>query len=335
MNQPAIIISNNIITLNFDGETHALYLDAPGTEAVMQALKEKRWADIPDLVSKAKAIKKYTEGLFTIDGSVLKIDGREIPVSLATKILEFKDQGLPYEGLVNFARNLLKNQSFRAIHQLFTFLDRNSHPITEDGCFIAYKWVNSDFFDTYTGKTFLNVPGAEIEMPRNEVNEDPNQTCSTGIHVANWDYAINHYGRGRDGKMIEVRVNPADVVAVPVDYNNSKMRVCKYVVIGEVKSERTSLLVRQDNTDYSAPESCCEADYSNNEFGAVLPKGIADVANTRKSLYPEHYEDINDGPESEEDLEEDLEEDEDAYCDTCGAYYNRFGGRHMPGCTGV
>jgi hypothetical protein len=34
--------------------------------------------------------------------------------------------------------------------------------------------------------------------------------------------------------MLEVEVNPADVVAIPVDYNNAKMRVCKYKVLGVV-----------------------------------------------------------------------------------------------------
>src|SRR5690348_17371002 len=33
------------------------------------------------------------------------------------------------------------------------------------------------------------------------------------------------------------RSNPADVVAVPEDYNNAKMRVAKYAVVDEYKGE--------------------------------------------------------------------------------------------------
>lgn len=71
-------------------------------------------------------------------------------------------------------------------------------------------------------------------MSRNQVNEDATQTCSHGLHVANWDYAHNVYSAGSDAVMLEVEVNPADVVAVPVDYNQAKMRVCKYKVLGVV-----------------------------------------------------------------------------------------------------
>ena len=40
--------------------------------------------------------------------------------------------------------------------------------------------------------------------------------------------------------MLEVEVNPSDVVSIPVDYNNSKMRVCKYKVLGVVDKEHSS-----------------------------------------------------------------------------------------------
>jgi hypothetical protein len=34
-----------------------------------------------------------------------------------------------------------------------------------------------------------------------------------------------------------VKVNPADVVAVPTDYNGTKMRVCRFEVLEECKQE--------------------------------------------------------------------------------------------------
>jgi hypothetical protein len=85
------------------------------------------------------------------------------------------------------------------------------------------------------------------------VDEDPNNTCSYGLHVANWDYAYNNYG-GKSDIMLEVEVDPADVVAIPVDYNQSKMRVCKYKVINVVSQEssfplrNTNLSENVDNT---------------------------------------------------------------------------------------
>jgi Ran GTPase-activating protein (RanGAP) involved in mRNA processing and transport len=65
--------------------------------------------------------------------------------------------------------------------------------------------------------------------------------------------------------MLEVKVNPRDVVAVPVDYNNAKMRVCEYVVLSVVTNENTddALRITNCNTfgqvteDGRTTEGCC------------------------------------------------------------------------------
>jgi hypothetical protein len=36
-----------------------------------------------------------------------------------------------------------------------------------------------------------------------------------------------------DDKILDVEVSPADVVAVPTDYNGTKMRVCRFKVVAE------------------------------------------------------------------------------------------------------
>ena len=44
------------------------------------------------------------------------------------------------------------------------------------------------------------------------------------------------------------KVNPAHVVAVPVDYNNQKLRVCEALILREVAKEYVStLFVREDH----------------------------------------------------------------------------------------
>lgn len=202
---------------------------------VVSAIREKRWEDVVDLVDPKEVIKEYSDGRFeVIDGSV-HIDGEAVPYELSENILDFKANDLPYEPLIKFWNNLKKNPSYRAVQQLFKFLQANKHPITEDGCFIAYKKVRDDFLDFYTG-TMDNSPGTVVEMPRNKVNEDPNQVCQSGLHAGAWEYVNMHYHNG-EGKLIMLKVNPADVVAVPIDYNAQKMRVCKYEVLKEVEQE--------------------------------------------------------------------------------------------------
>lgn len=236
------IITDQNVTVNYLGQTHIVPRTDGLADKLILALKEKRNDDIPDIVDAASRIKKFSKGTFVVQDGEILVNGVPAPAALGKKILKFSNEGLPYEPLVKFAEKLQLNPSFRAVNELFSFLEKNDHPITEEGNFIAYKRVRGDFKDIYTG-TMDNSVGTYVEMPRNRVNEDPTQTCSHGLHVANWDYAHNHYGtQGPDttDKMLEVEVNPADVVAVPIDYNNSKMRVCAYTVLDEIDSEHSS-----------------------------------------------------------------------------------------------
>ncbi|MDA9072830.1 hypothetical protein N9K75_03055 [bacterium] len=76
--------------------------------------------------------------------------------------------------------------------------------------------------------TFDNNVGSIVTMNRRDCNEDPNQTCSAGLHVAAYEYA-HTFG---SGELVLCEVDPRDVVAVPKDYNQKKMRTCSYKVVG-------------------------------------------------------------------------------------------------------
>jgi hypothetical protein len=45
---------------------------------------------------------------------------------------------------------------------------------------------------------------------------------------------LNHFGGDR---IMIVKINPADVVSIPSDYNDTKGRACRYEVIGELNKE--------------------------------------------------------------------------------------------------
>jgi len=183
-----------------------------------------------DICSK---IEEYSQGTFKVDKEleIVIIDGQNIHGSIAERIVEFCREDLPYLPLVNFWRKIQLNPSEESKSHLFLFLEVNKMPITHDGCFLAYKKVkkdrNGNFVDCHT-ETFCNNVGAVVTMPREKVNPDRQQACSAGLHVAAYNYAAHEY----DGQAIlEVKVNPKDVVAVPYDYNNQKMRVCRYEVV--------------------------------------------------------------------------------------------------------
>lgn len=232
------IATQEAITVNYAGETHIVKRSDALAEKVLLAIKEHRLEDIPDLVDAAKRIEKFSDGNFHVKNGRVQIKGQDAPQYLSNKIVQFAGEGLPFEPLMRFAENLQANPSYRACQELYSFLEQNDRPITEDGNFLAFKRVRYDFKDIHSG-TFDNSPGQIVEMPRNQVDEDSSRTCSNGLHLANWEYSHTQYGNQNNDStdvMIEVEVNPADVVAIPADYSNSKMRVSKYRVLGVIQT---------------------------------------------------------------------------------------------------
>lgn len=248
-------ITDQNVTVNYNGQTHIVKRSDALANNLILAIKEGRTDDIPNLVSIAASMQNQSKGNVLVKDGELLVRGVKVPVELARKIQSFIKEGLPYRPLVKFAENLLGNPSYRAVNELFQFLEKNDHPFTENGNFIAYKRVRGDFKDIHSG-TFDNHPGVTVEVHRNQVDEDSNQTCSRGLHVANWDYAHTQFAShdASSDIMLEVEVNPADVVAIPADYNQSKMRVCKYKVLGVVTTEYTGSSLRVVDPDYDAED---------------------------------------------------------------------------------
>lgn len=160
------------------------------------------------------------------DGVEHRLQGYEI-----TKLLELSDEGFDIEPVANFAKRVRKNPSEAVQQRLFQFMEVGQLPLTEDGKFIAYKVVRGNFKDKHSGK-FDNSPGQYVSMPREQVDDNDNRTCSTGLHVCSKDYIRSF--RSGDDKLVACEVDPADVVSIPVDYNDTKMRTAAYTVLAEI-----------------------------------------------------------------------------------------------------
>jgi hypothetical protein len=255
----AYAITDNNISVNFDNQTHIISRSDALAEKLIQALREGRKDDIPELISASKRIEQYGQGAFSVSNGLIFVNGQPVHEVLSRKILKFQAEGLPHQPLVKFAENLQKNPSFRAVTELFQFLEKNDHPITDEGNFIAYKRVRSDFKDIHSG-TFDNSVGVTVEMPRNQVNEDSTQTCSNGLHVANWTYAHTQFASHNPSTdlMLEVEVNPENVVSIPVDYDQSKMRVSKYKVLGVVDKEHSTEVQLRNTSFNDCSNECCD-----------------------------------------------------------------------------
>lgn len=250
---------------------------------VKELIKSNNLQEAIDILDIEKVYEKA--GFQVVDGRVV-IDNEQLPQLLSERILKYHKEKLPFEPLIKFWENLKSNPSYRARQDLYSFLSHNGHPFTEEGCFIAYKAVREDFKDIHSG-TMDNSVGEVVVMDRTRVDDNPNNTCSSGLHFGAWDY-VQDFGRS-NGHILEIKVNPKDVVSIPTDYNNQKGRCCKFEVLSvvEQKQETDTLHNHIESEEYIHEYECeCEEcgaefdkdellkpDYENMKAGDVLPLG--------------------------------------------------------------
>lgn len=228
------IKTDNSVTVFLQNKCKTVLNDDPVYEEVVEGIKSNiSENEMSEILDKLSVIKEYVEDyneLQLTDNSIL-YNGKSIDNYVVDKIFKFKEEGYPIEPLINFLKNLMQNPAYRAVQELYKFLEYGKLPITQDGHFLAYKKVKNDYTDIYTGK-FDNSIGSTIEMNRNEVDDNCNNTCSKGLHFCSYDYLLS-YGSSTNNRVIVVKINPKDVVSIPVDYNNTKGRCCKYEVVDE------------------------------------------------------------------------------------------------------
>lgn len=226
----ASIVTPRTLTVQFAGAAPVSIGSDDGRFArAKEMLKRGELAALEKLLDVAKAIALISKGKFVVRDGLIQIDGESLPTALSDRLLALVDAGEDTTPLEKFWDNLSLNPSEGSRKDLFAFLEANNVPLTPDGHFIAYKKVRKDFRDIHSGQ-FDNSPGKVVSMPRSEVDNDSSVTCSRGLHVAAFDYAANRFGSTSEPLLL-VKVNPADVVSVPPDYNQQKMRTCRYEVL--------------------------------------------------------------------------------------------------------
>lgn len=245
--QVAVIITGSgKIAATIEGVSYTIDTDHPKYKQALEAIRQKNWNGFVNIVNISQQVQSYFDGtnVEVKDGSI-NYHGQIIHNTLTKRILNFMRDGLPHEPLLNFFKNLMENPSKRAVDELYDFLEAGELPITEDGHFLAFKNVRSNYFDIHSGK-FDNSVGKVCEMPRNGVDEDKDRTCSAGLHFCSIKY-LPHFTDSDGGKTMIVKINPKDVVAIPADYNNTKGRTCRYEVVAEYKDDWRSKVQREES----------------------------------------------------------------------------------------
>ncbi|MCK9371217.1 hypothetical protein M0R04_14995 [Candidatus Dojkabacteria bacterium] len=238
--QPPSITTEDSITVFLNGKPYSADISHPNFDKIIEVFNNEFYDQLPDLFNLVESVKIYadTNPDVVIDevlGTVL-FKGSQVDNSMVNRILTMMGEGFDITPMTNLLANLYSNVSKKAIDELYDFLEFGKLPITPDGHFLAYKRVNENYTSCHDGRTDNSI-GNVVSMERRDVDDRSEVTCSYGLHICSFDYLAHYSG----AKVIVVKVNPADVVSIPTDYDNTKARVCRYEVIGELTPEEAGL----------------------------------------------------------------------------------------------
>jgi hypothetical protein len=261
MSFPYIVQGSNI-TVVIGTTPHTVSKSHIAYNKLLNAIKAGDWETVQDIIEPKQVVLNFGQGNVSIEGDKIFWKGREMHNALTKRLVAMIQEDFPVEPLIAFMENLMENPSKRAVNELYGFLEKNTLPITSDGCFLAYKKVRQDYLDCHSG-TVLNKPAAYmtdedtaaleeavgknnevtvavedgvtvVSMDRNLVDDDQNRTCSTGLHFCSKDY-LSVFGGER---IVILKINPRDVVSIPNDYNDSKGRCARYEIVDEIDKDK-------------------------------------------------------------------------------------------------
>src|SRR5271157_5029075 len=142
--------------------THASF------KSIVKALKREDWAKAVRLFDTAQLIADKSQGRVQVRKDGVFYNGTKVDNSLTTRILQLIKEGKPVSSMLRFMDRLYQNPSQAAIGELYDWLNGCKLPITDDGRFVAYRRVRSDYKDVYSG-SIDNSPGQKCMMKRSDV----------------------------------------------------------------------------------------------------------------------------------------------------------------------
>lgn len=229
-------VGKNQISIFCEGESRTVTKGFPKFNQLKNKLLDEAFSDgvLEEVYGRMYIptfIEKFSEGELTVcheEGNVY-YGTFEIKHSLVDHLMKMLTDGEDVLPMVRFLEKLLENPKENIVDELYSFMTHNDIEINERGDIVAYKRVTKDFKDCYT-ETIDNRVGCVVKMPRTQVDDDPESTCSAGLHFCAFSYVKSFYG----DSLVKVEVNPKNVVSIPVDYKGAKGRCCEYKVVENV-----------------------------------------------------------------------------------------------------
>jgi hypothetical protein len=251
--------------------------DHPYFEAILDGAREgdEGVYDLADLGKTAGSRFQQLTDRVTVENGQVFFDRVAVDNALTETLLRFIEAGVEdWKPLVKFYEKVESNPNMHSRNQLYTWLANQDFSITQEGDIVGYKGVkklaDGKLTSISRGRAFVdgvehngsipNTIGSVVTMPREAVQFDPSVGCHTGLHVGTYDYA-NGFAQGA---LLEVVVDPRNVVSIPTDCSAQKMRCCEYKVVGILEQRiETPLRVY----DYAADEDVWgEYDYEDDDY---------------------------------------------------------------------
>lgn len=204
----------------------------------------------------------------SFDGENIMWDGDPVHSVLAEQLQRAIEDGNSdnYTALAKFWEKLESNPNQHSREQAYDWLACHKFQITPEGDVVGFKGVESDGHGGYQStwaSQVAGVPSAYVDgtplaekikvpnkvgtvvtMPRSEVVHDPSVACNRGLHVSTRSYAASY---GRSGAILEVHVNPRDIVSVPSDGRGEKVRCSRYYIARVAVDDMGTGPVLRDN----------------------------------------------------------------------------------------
>lgn len=244
------------------GKYKVLPLAHRNYQALIDALhaKPQNYDLISELADISTFLARATFGEVQISDDKVFWRGEAVHGVIVERILQHLHLGYDLEPLANFLAKLMLNPIVGARNDLFAWLESGNAPITPDGNFIAFKSVRLDYLDHHSA-SIDNSVGQSPSMPIEKVDPNRYNECSSGLHFCSFGYL--HVYDQTQGHTMVLEINPANVVAIPTDYNRQKGRCWTYKVIAEVEGHKAATIyegkpVVQPTANVSEPEGVAE-----------------------------------------------------------------------------
>lgn len=238
-------ITPNSVNLLLRGRMRTISDTHVNFHAVREALKNYAKYPSPELEERIAGlvdiptfIAKVTEGRVKISDTEVYFDDKPVHGVIASRLLSMLSQGFNVRPLARFLERIRSNTIPTAEDEMYLWMEGSNLPLTDDGCFLAFKKVQDDYKSYHDGKTDNSI-GTKLPL-LDASNYDTNRyrTCSSGYHFCSFKYLSSYYGDR--GRVVICKVAPEDVVSIPSDYGNAKGRAKTYEIIGEVPEDEAA-----------------------------------------------------------------------------------------------